>query len=169
MGILNSNVYRYSNNIIYKHFTLKLFSIVSLDKSILSRDNLLINWRQQQVVDFSFDRETFVSKQSFELADIRFVKFIISILCTLECSTTFWFTNLVIKSRIHNESCVFRANKKRDILSIIHIEFFIARSHFYAVLEETTCYVVFRKNLLLHYSSSRKTTASLFFFLPSSF
>lgn len=74
MDILNSSVYRYLNNIIYKHFTLELFSIVSLDKSILSRDNLLINWRQLQIVDFSFDGATFVSKQSFELADIRFVK-----------------------------------------------------------------------------------------------
>lgn len=52
---------------------------------------------------------------------------------------------------------------------LIHIEFFIVRLHFYAVLEETTCYVVFRKNLLLYYSSSRKTTASLFFFLSPSF
>lgn len=74
VDILNSSVYRYLNNTIYKHFTLELFSIVSLDKSILSRDNLLINWRQRQIVDFSFDGATFVSKQSFELADIRFVK-----------------------------------------------------------------------------------------------
>lgn len=73
VDILNSSVYRYLNNTIYKHFTLKLFSIVSLDKSILSRDNLLINC-QRQIVDFSFDGATFVSKQSFELADIRFVK-----------------------------------------------------------------------------------------------
>lgn len=142
VGILNSNVYRYLNNIIYKHFTLKLFSIVSLDKSILLRDNLLINWRQQQVVDFSFDRATFVSKQSFELTNIRFVKVHrINPLHFRMFHKTFWFTNLIIKSRIYNESCVFCTNKKRsDILSIVHIEFFIARLHFNIVALKTTCF-----------------------------
>lgn len=142
VGILNSNVYRYLNNIIYKHFTLKLFSIVSFDKSILLRDNLLINWRQQQVVDFSFDRATFVSKQSFELTNIRFVKVHrINPLHFRMFHKTFWFTNLIIKSRIYNESCVFCTNKKRsDILSIVHIEFFIARLHFNIVALKTTCF-----------------------------